>query len=460
MPITCQRLSFVTAILSAMFASVIQGAELDTKPTEPPPRLVVTSAEDDAAGSLRRIIIEAESRPGPDTILFDRETFSEPQFIALESPLPEITGEITIDGYIIDRLWKANGVIISGSGQFPVLRIARGARVKLRYLTISDGCSQEGGGVINQGNLVVYGVTFLENHAGNAGGAIANIGGEVTVINSTFSGNQALGSGGALANKFGQATITNCTFSENSAGTGGAVYSDGQLLLRNNIIANSLDGRDCVSEGTLDPASTHNLIENNSGCGTPISTEDPHLEPLSYYNGPAMTFPVGARSPAVNLGDNEAALNENNEPLVWDQRGSGDPRYVAGFTDLGAFEHQRHPYLVVDTLEDTPLRACTKAGIADCPLRGAIEIANTRQQYNIITFDSQVFSDPQTLTLERPLPEVVLPLTLDASNTPGVRLSTTGDFTVLPVFSGTTLKLVDLVVEGDDPARKDSDKSQ
>jgi predicted outer membrane repeat protein len=437
-------------LLSVMLVAGVQGAEQDPEPAEELPELVVTTAEDAGAGSLRKTIIEAESRPGPDSILFDREIFSEPQFIALESPLPEITSEITIDGYIPDRLWKSNGVTVSGSGQFPVFRVGAGALVTLRYLTVADGCGQDGGGIVNLGKLVVYGVTFLDNQAEREGGAIANLGGDVTVINSTFAGNQALGSGGAFASTSGRATITNCTFSENSAGTGGAVYNDDQLLLRNTILANSPIGGDCASEGILDPASTRNLIEDNRGCGTPISTEDPNLEPLGYYNGPAKTFPVGAGSPAVNLGDNEAALDENGDLLVWDQRGSGDPRFVAGFTDLGAFEHQRHPYLSVDTLEDTRLRACTRAGAADCPLRGAIEIANTRPERDIITFDPRVFAEPQTLLLTRPLPEVTSPLTLDAAGTGGVRLAADGGFTVLTVSPGTAFELVDVITEEGD----------
>jgi predicted outer membrane repeat protein len=439
-------------LLSVMLVAGVQSAEQDPEPAEELPELVVTSAEDAGAGSLRRAIIEAESRPGPDNILFDREIFSEPQFIALESPLPEITSEITIDGYIPDRLWKANGVIVSGSGQFSVFRVGTDASVTLRYLTVADGCGQNGGGIVNLGKLIVYGVTFLDNQAEHKGGAIANLGGGVTVINSTFAGNQALGSGGALANTSGQVTVTNCTFSENSAGTGGAVYNNGQLLLRNSILANSPDGGDCASEGTLDPASTRNLIEESRDCGTPISSEDPNLEPLGYYNGPAKTFPVGAGSPAVNLGDNEMALDENDEPLVWDQRGSGDPRFVAGFTDLGAFEHQRHPYLSVDTLEDTQMRACTRAGAADCPLRGAIEIANTRSEPDVIIFDPRVFTEPQTLHLSRPLPEVTSPLTLDAGGTGGVKLEADGGFTVLTISPGTAFELNNVVVDGDDEA--------
>jgi hypothetical protein len=447
---TCKLTALSIPLLSVMLVAGVRGAERDPELAEELTELVVTTAEDAGTGSLRRAIIEAESRPGPDNILFDREIFSKPQFIALESPLPEITSEITIDGYIQDRLWKSNGVIISGSGQFPVFRVGADASVTLRYLTVADGCGQNGGGVVNLGKLVVYGITFLDNQAKHKGGAIANLGGGVTVINSTFAGNQALGSGGALANTSGRATVTNCTLSENSAGTGGAVYNKGHLLLRNTILANSPDGGDCVSEVLLDPASTRNLIEENRGCGTPISSEDPNLEPLGYYNGPAKTFPVGAGSPAVNLGDNEMALDENDEPLVWDQRGSGDPRFVAGFTDLGAFEHQRHPYLSVDTLEDTRMRACTRAGAADCPLRGAIEIANTRPEPDVITFDPKVFTEPQTLRLSRPLPEVTSPLTLDAGSTGGVRLAADGGFTVLTISPGTALELDDVVVDGDD----------
>ena len=448
-----QIASLSAPLLSLMFVAAVQGAEHDPEPAEELSELVVTTAGDAGPGSLRSAIIKAESLPGPDNILFDGRIFSEPQVISLESPLPEITGEITIDGYIEKALWKANGVIVSGDGRFPVFRVGADASVTIRYLTIADGCSQDGGGIVNLGKLVVSSVTFLDNQSSRDGGAISNLGGSVILINSTFADNQVQNRGGALANLSGWARITNCTFSGNLASQGGAVYNDGQLLMQNTILANSLDGSDCVSEGSFDPASTRNLIEENRGCGTPISSEDPSLEPLNYYNGPAKTFPVGGGSPAVNLGDNALARDENDDPLVWDQRGSGDPRFVAGFTDLGAFEHQRHPYLVVDTLEDTPLRACTKSGVADCPLRGAIEITNTKPEYQVITFDPRVFAEPQTLTLTRPLPEVTLPLTLDASGTRGVRLAADGDFTVLTASSGTALELVDLViVEGGDEA--------
>ncbi len=50
------------------------------------------------------------------------------------------------------------------------------------------------------------------------------------------------------------------------------------------------------------------------------------------------------------MGDNGAAVDEHGEPLRWDQRGNGDPRFVAGITDVGAFERQAFALLVVDTI--------------------------------------------------------------------------------------------------------------
>ena len=415
---------------------------------------MVTTSSDSGGGSLRQAILDAEARPGPDVIAFDSEFFHDPQTVKLESPLPEISGELTIDGYIEKALWIPTGAILSGGGRFPVLRVGKDARLTVRYLTVAQGFSRDGGGLLNSGHLAVHGVTFLDNRAERAGGAIANLDGVVTVVNSTFAGNRAADKGGALANLSGSATITNCTFSENAAERGGAVFSGGRLLLRNSILANSSTGGDCIAEHPVDPASTRNLIEENRGCGEPISTADPHLEKLAYYNGPGRTFPVGAGSPAVNLGDNAAALDENGQPLVWDQRGSGDPRFVAGFTDLGAFEHQRHPYLVVDTLEDTPLRACTEPGPQDCPLRGAIEIANARPGPDVITFDPKVFAEPQTLQTTRPLPEVTSPLTLDASGTGGVTIAVEGERAGPTSSPGTKVQLVEvrLLAGGKSPA--------
>ena len=415
--------------------------------------LVVTSTADGGEGSLRQAILKANAQEGPVTITFDGAVFAEPQTIALSDELPEITAQLTIDGYIQKRLWKATGVTVSGDGRFPVFRVSLRGHLTLRNFTIAESCADAGAGVTNLGELVVSGVTFRDNEATMLGGAILNLGGAVTVINSTFARNRAAESGGGLANLGGVVTITNSTFSENAAPEGAGLFSDGELLLRNTILANSEDGMDCVAL-LVDSASTNNLIEAGDGCGTPISTADPRLEPLGYFNGPAQTYPLRGGSHAINLGDNAAALDEHGLPLVWDQRGNGDPRFVAGYTDIGAFEYQRHPVLKVDTVDDSDLRACTLPGRGDCPLRGAIELANEKDTPQIVTFDPKVFTDQRTILLTRPLPKISNEITLDATGPGGVTLAAEGEFPLFEHAPGDGLHLVQVTLA--EPDRESS----
>jgi hypothetical protein len=300
---------------------------------------------------------------------------------------------------------------------------------------------------VNEGTLLVKGVTFIGNKAEKDGGAIVNLGGTLKIINSTFSGNSAALRGGGLAVPGGTATVTNSTFSENGAALGGGLFSAAHLLLNNTILANSKRGGDCASLGTFDSASTRNLIEINGDCGTPVSSNDPRLESLGYFNGPVKTYPLGGGSPAINLGDNDSAVDEIGEPLIWDQRGNGDPRFVAGFTDIGAFERQAHAILTVDTTQDTMLRACTPAGPEDCPLRGAIEIANALGKTAVISFDQRIFSDPQIISLTRPLPEPTVELTLDARNVATVTIKSPGKFPTFRASPGVTMLLENVLLK-------------
>jgi hypothetical protein len=59
---------------------------------------------------------------------------------------------------------------------------------------------------------------------------------------------------------------------------------------------------------------------------------------------------------------------------------------------------------VVDTLEDTILRGCTRIGLGDCPLRAAVELSLSGRSLVPVRFDPEVFSGPQEFRLER-LPE-------------------------------------------------------
>ncbi len=165
-----------------------------------------------------------------------------------------------------------------------------------------------GGGVYVAGALVAENITFYNNRAANAGGAIYNHHGTVVVLNSVFISNNLLNpagsggaiytnqgiltvanstfvansadSGGGITNYDGTTRLTNSTFSENAAAThGGALYSHaGALHLKNTILANSTAPEDCYSDTVLilrhpEPdhrqfGMRHTLLQRGPGTGT------------------------------------------------------------------------------------------------------------------------------------------------------------------------------------------------
>lgn len=377
----------------------------------------VSTTADHGPGSLRQALENAARTPGPDRIEFGPADgpFGTPQTIRLQAPLPVVAGEVTIDGFIDGLLWRAYGVTVSGAGRFRVLETAPGARLHLRGITVADGAAARGAGLLNRGRTVVEGVAFLRNRATGAGGAVANAGGELAIINSTAGENRAK-RGGALANLAGSLRVVNSTLYANHARRGTAIFSKGPLALANSILAGEA-GLACLNRGTLDASSTHNLIVGQRGCGRPISEADPRLQPIGYYNGPTPVFPLAGGSPALNLGENSAAVDAGGRPLVWDQRGNGDPRFAAGYTDLGAFEQQAPlaSEFVVDSVEDNGLRGCGLVGPPDCPLRAALELAAAAKRTVPIRFDAGTFAAPTILRLPVLPVDPALPLVLDGA---------------------------------------------
>lgn len=414
-------LAWLALASKPLAASAEQAAQPET--SLPPLPLAVTTAADGGPGSLRWAITAANANPGRDIIGFDAELgpFAEPQTIRLDSPLPLLTDDLIIDGYIAGRLWQPSGVTVSGGQQFPVFAVAEGAKVEIRSLNIAEGRATRGGGVANSGELLLEGVAVHDNVAERHGGGVANLGGRLSIINSTLANNRAGRRGGGLSDDGGRVLATHVTVAGNRAGAGSGIYSSGVLLLRNSVLANGSSGADCELRGTLAAGGGHNLIERNEGCGEPIITADPRLQPLGRYNGPTLTMPLGGGSPAVNRGANALALDVNGSPLQWDQRGNGDPRRVGGIADIGAFEVQAVPDLIVDTVEDVDLRGC-RATRPDCSLRGAITLANAMGKPATISFDPVTFARATSLEIAGPLPRIAVELTLDGTTVGSVRL--------------------------------------
>jgi hypothetical protein len=327
---------------------------------------------------------------------------------------------LEIDGYIPDRAWRASGVTLRSSGKGRILSVDEGGNATVRYLTLQGGRARDGGALRNRGTLVLDSVTLLDNRAVGDGGAVVNAGGDLTVVNSTFTRNLA-SRGGALAGVAGRLSVTNATFADNRAREGGSIFSADPLLLRNSILANGDGGDACVNRGPLDPRSTHNLMTSAAGCGEPLLSEDPRFGPLGYYNGPTQTLPLDAASPAINVGNNDAALDAHGRPLAWDQRGNGDPRDVAGITDLGAFEVQSPMALRVDRVDDVDRRACSQLA-GDCSLRGAWQHANAGRLGRVVVFAPDARLEGAVVTLHDPLPPVAQELLIDGSGVAGLRL--------------------------------------
>jgi hypothetical protein len=168
--------------------------------------------------------------------------------------------------------------------------------------------------------------------------------------------------------------------------------------------------------------SAHNIFVSGEGCGEAITDADPQLGILNYYNGPTRTIPISSLSPARNLGDNKATLDHAGNPLKWDQRGNGDPRFARGYVDIGAVEHQSQlpKEHIVDTIEDNNLRGCAPAGSPNCPLRAAVELSLAGRDLVPVRFDPVVFASAQVLRLESLPEDADQPLVFDGAGTGGV----------------------------------------
>ncbi|MEI7849457.1 MAG: choice-of-anchor Q domain-containing protein, partial [Chloroflexota bacterium] len=315
--------------------------------------ITVTSNADNGAASLRQAVADACSG---GTINF---AFAAPITITLFSTI-ELNKDLTISGPGADHL------SISGGDVIEPFKVASGVTVDIEGLTIQNGnvlvanVIQEvsgfslyykyGGAILNQGNLTVRESAFYGNTADNAGGAIMNYNGTLSIVDSTFIGNSSpaatFGYGGAVGS-VGTLTVQNSTFSGNSAGTGGGIfaqttvsiqnstitgntansaggiyYAATDAIITNTIIAHSVSGNDCDGLGTV-LTNSHNLVQDGS-CSSTYSG-DPDLGLPGLYGGHTVTIPLLSGSPAIGQG---------SSCLESDQRG-----LTRGSTcDIGAYQ--------------------------------------------------------------------------------------------------------------------------
>ncbi len=266
------------------------------------------------AQALIQAIKDANANPGADVItlgagvytltkveseLFDQVSVIDPdgtvrklpdEYIYGPNGLPLITSDITIkaagSGDVVIKREGPRGKESSPSesNRFRFFHVRPGASLRLEGITLQNGYSRygfehgkRGGAIFNEGKTFIHNGVFIENSAGDEGGAIVNrpnavlevrnstferntllkedvkggtlggaiinIQGRLTVDGSTFNGNATCflpdcitedGDGGAIENIAGDATITNSTFFENKSVSGGAIENNrGKLTIVN-----------------------------------------------------------------------------------------------------------------------------------------------------------------------------------------------------------------------------------
>jgi predicted outer membrane repeat protein len=228
----------IITLLSLLLSLI--GSAVFVTPAHAAP-FAITNLNDSGPGSVRQAIINANASASAYTA-----SFSVSGTIMLASTLPAIanTAGLTING-------TGQTVTISGNNAVRVIQVDAGASLTLNDLTIANGYSAgEGGGIWNDGTLIITNSAFSGNRAETSGGGIYSIGTLMTITNSTFSGNSAIAGGDGIADGggvysgigAGPLTITNSTFSRNAAVQGGGLYMVHTVNITNSTFSENSAG--------------------------------------------------------------------------------------------------------------------------------------------------------------------------------------------------------------------------
>ncbi|MHA3771809.1 beta strand repeat-containing protein [Verrucomicrobiota bacterium sgz303538] len=217
-----------------------------------PATFVVTNLNDAGAGSLRQAVLDANTSPGSDTIVFKGD--------ATDGEIRLTTGEINITGSVNVKGPGADKLTINAQDLSRIFHIDDGTaavkNVTISSLSMVDGNSGiDSGGAIRSlesltlANSVITGSRASAANSYGYGGALyAKTDGKVVIRNCKIVGNTARGGGAGLSiSTKGDIQITNTVISGNTAGRfAGGVYADifeggtGNILISRSIITDNI----------------------------------------------------------------------------------------------------------------------------------------------------------------------------------------------------------------------------
>ena len=159
---------------------------------------------------------------------------------------------------------------------FRLLITQTNSHLTLSDVTIKNGCAldyvandgKNGGGIYNEGTLILNNSLITLNKAIRVGGGIYNADySTITVTGSTFTHNAGISGGGIFSDRDNQVTINDSTFSYNSAygdcncgGGGISIYYGGDVSITNSIFTNNF--ADGFGGGIENDGSTLTLVDS------------------------------------------------------------------------------------------------------------------------------------------------------------------------------------------------------
>ena len=337
-----------TSILGSAFAApaVVLGAVDITVNT-----LADSNTAGDGACSLREAITAANLNAGNtnddcvdgSSTGYDAIVWAVEGTITLTSNLPDITDALAIDGNLAMIIDGADAYrpfqVISGGLTLREITIqngfaggpfgfggaiSNGSSTALDLVTIRSSRASYGGGIHNNGTMVIGKSTIEGNSATTSGGGIYNES-SLTARNVTITGNTAPAGGGFAT--VGAATVVHATIARNTANTdsgGGFIRAGGTLDLYNSLVVGNGGGQGVGSYGSagdLVQASTTGVIDTA----------------LRDNGGDTLTLRLPAGSPALSIGEQTWCGFVDNV----DQRGLARPNGATAKCDAGAVQRDR-----------------------------------------------------------------------------------------------------------------------